>query len=208
MSPPRLWLAIAAACLIGGQAEGRTLGQTGQTSLAAIENAGPPSDLTGDASPPGASASEAATQPARIGNPLWAIPMRKLSATRERPLFTPSRRPPTPGIAAAPAPPAASPPPGKPPEPERPPLILVGTIIGDNERIAIFVNQLSNETKRVREGEQESGWVVRSVELRTAVLERNHRSVTLDLPKRSEARAPGQMPIPPPPNRPPLGDAL
>jgi len=121
--------------------------------------------------------------------------MRKLSATRERPLFTPSRRPPTPVIAAAPAPPAASPPPGKPPEPERPPLILVGTIIGDNERIAIFVNQLSNETKRVREGEQESGWVVRSVELRTAVLERNHRSVTLDLPSEARRGPPAQMPI-------------
>jgi len=42
---------------------------------------------------PQGSASEAATQAARIGNPLWAIPMRKLSATRERPLFTPRAAP-------------------------------------------------------------------------------------------------------------------
>jgi general secretion pathway protein N len=197
MSRTRLWLAIAAAGLIGGHAESRTLGQPERTSVAAIENAPAPADLAGEAGAPPSGASQPAP-PAPTGNPLWAIPMRKLSATRERPLFTPSRRPPTPVIAAAPAPAVAPPPaPVKPAEPERPPLVLVGTIISDNERIAIFVNQLSNETKRVREGEEESGWVVRSVELRTTVLERNHRSVTLDLPKRADP-SPGGRPIPGP----------
>src|SRR5262245_5386505 len=44
-----------------------------------------------------------AEQPARrvepSGNPLWAIPLSALSATRDRPLFTPSRRAPAPVVA-------------------------------------------------------------------------------------------------------------
>src|SRR5262245_28391744 len=45
------------------------------------------------------------------GNPLWAIPLELLSASRERPIFLPSRRPPAPIVArSAPAPqPVASP---------------------------------------------------------------------------------------------------
>src|SRR4051794_9583272 len=48
------------------------------------------------------SAPEAPTAPGPAGanepsgNPLWAIPLKSLSFTRERPLFTPSRRPPAP----------------------------------------------------------------------------------------------------------------
>src|SRR5262249_28882248 len=60
------------------------------------------------------------------GNPLWGIPLRVLTATRERPLFSPSRRPPAPPAVAAPAPP----PPvvaAKAPEPDHPPLTIVGT---------------------------------------------------------------------------------
>ena len=205
MSPPRLWLAIAAACWIGGQADSRTLGPIGRTSVAAIENTGAVPDSAAEAAAPAGGANAPAAPVAQIGNPLWAIPMRKLSATRERPLFTPSRRPPTPVVAAAPAPATGPPPaPVKPAEPEVPPLVLVGTIVGENERIANFVNQLSNETKRVREGEEESGWVVRSVDLRTTVLERNHRSVTLDLPKRGAAPAPGGAPGAPAANHPPI----
>jgi len=45
------------------------------------------------------------------GNPLWAIPLSGLSATRDRPLFTPSRRAPAAAVAGpvAAAPPAAAP---------------------------------------------------------------------------------------------------
>ena len=34
-------------------------------------------------------------------NPLWAIPLSKLTATRERPIFLPSRRAPSPGVELA-----------------------------------------------------------------------------------------------------------
>ncbi len=126
-------------------------------------------------------------EPPPKGNPLWSIPLRLLSATRERPLFTPSRRPPAPIIAVAPA---AAPPPPPPPgpvaaPPERPPVGLIGTIIGEEDSIAIFLNPSSNVTTRVRQGEQESGWTLRSVGARTAILEKNQQTVTLDLPKPS-----------------------
>src|SRR5262249_53698680 len=51
------------------------------------------------------------------GNPLWAIPLRSLSATRERPIFLPSRRPPAPRVVASPAPAPVQPSPPQQPEP-------------------------------------------------------------------------------------------
>lgn len=189
MNRLRLILAFAATAMIpgAGQAE-----PPGVTRLAAIgaENPGP--ELPGAADAEVAPPPEAAPQPARTGNPLWALPLRKLSATRERPLFSPSRRPPAPVIATAPAPaPVVALPP---PAPEAPPLALVGTIIGETEKFAILVNLTSNETKRVREGQEEAGWLVREVELRAAIVEKNHRSVTLDLPKRDGKPLSGSAP--------------
>src|SRR5215472_15125490 len=72
-----------------------------------------------------ADATPAPAEPAQSGNPLWRIPLRQLSATRERPLFSPSGHlpPPPPVHQVAAAPP---PPPPRPPEAERPQLSLVG----------------------------------------------------------------------------------
>jgi hypothetical protein len=75
------------------------------------------------------------------GNPLWGVPIDQLTATRERPLFTVSRRPPSPP--AAPKPPADAPPP-PPAEPERPHLTLLGTVTGEPQKVAGF------RTKRQR----------------------------------------------------------
>jgi hypothetical protein len=58
------------------------------------------------------------------GNPLWGIPVGSLSTTRERPVFSASRRPPASPL--GPVPVAEAPPP-KPAEPEQPPFTLVGT---------------------------------------------------------------------------------
>ena len=52
------------------------------------------------------------------GNPLWAIPVASFTATRERPLFSPSRRPPPP-VAVVKVAASAPPPPPKPAEPEK-----------------------------------------------------------------------------------------
>ena len=67
------------------------------------------------------------------GNPLWAIPLSSLTATRERPLFLPSRRAPAPAVAGTPVVVAPPPPPPPAAEPEQPPLMLVGAIASDTE---------------------------------------------------------------------------
>ncbi len=55
------------------------------------------------------------------GNPLWAIPHKQLSATRDRPIFTPSRRPPPPAVVDAPYIAPVLPPPVRRSDPETPP---------------------------------------------------------------------------------------
>jgi hypothetical protein len=134
-------------------------------------------------------------------NPLWTIPLPSLTATRERPVFSPSRRPPPPVVVAkAPAPP----PPPKPVEPEKPQLSLVGTILGENgERIGLFVNPADRNALRLKLGEDHKGWVLRTVRPRQVVLKKGQQSAVLELPQRDVQT--GGLPSPPP--SPPLSAA-
>ena len=115
-------------------------------------------------------------------NPLWAIPLSRLSATRDRPLFVPSRRAPAPGVAAAPV---AAPAPPAPPaaEPGRPSLTLVGAIASDTEGFAVFLDQATNTVIRLRTGQDHQGWVLRAVKGREATLVKASISTTLMLPE-------------------------
>jgi hypothetical protein len=115
------------------------------------------------------------------GNPLWAIPVKVLSATRERPIFSPSRRPP-PMIAsplAVPASATAS----KPTEPERPHLLLVGTVVGEKEAIGVFVDEATKNPIRLRTGDRHQGWVLQSVHGREATFQKDQQTATLSLPQ-------------------------
>src|SRR3954447_6353216 len=94
-------------------------------------------------------------------NPLWEIPLASLSNTRERPIFSLSRRPPPPAVTAIP--PTTEPPPPKPVRAERPHLSLVGTIGGDNESFGIFVDPTTKAALRLKMGEDYQGWKLRSV---------------------------------------------
>lgn len=114
------------------------------------------------------------------GNPLWAIPLKELAATRERPIFSPSRRAPAPAAATAPYVP--SPQPVKPAEPERPQLSLVGTIAGDKEGFGIFLDRSASTVFRLKTGEQYKGWFLREVRSRETVLEKGDKTATLALP--------------------------
>ena len=115
------------------------------------------------------------------GNPLWAIPLSSLTATRERPLFLPSRRAPAAAVAG---PVAAAPPPPPPPpaQPERPPLMLIGVIVGESEGFAVFLDQASNNVVRLKTGQDHDGWVLRAVKGREATLHKNGKSEILALP--------------------------
>lgn len=121
----------------------------------------------------------AAPERALSANPLWEIPLSSLSITRERPIFSLSRRPP-PAIAAVAKPIA---PPVKPPQDERPPLTLVGTIGGDRESFGIFIDQTNNAGLRLRIGEDFQGWKLRSVQRREVTLERSQKKTILSLPQ-------------------------
>jgi hypothetical protein len=115
-------------------------------------------------------------------NPLWEIPLASLSTTRERPIFSPSRRPPPRVVAAAP-PVQAPPPPPKLPRAERPQLSLVGTVGGGEESFAIFVDQATKAALRLRIGEDHQGWKLRAVQGREATLERDQQTTILSLPQ-------------------------
>src|SRR5215475_2810876 len=113
------------------------------------------------------------------GNPLWAIPLNTLTATRARPIFSPSRRPPPPAIVAAPYVP---PPPARPVEPDRPQLMLVGTVTGDTEAFGIFLDQTTNKIVRLKLGDLHGGWILRQVRGREVMLQKNDEIVFLALP--------------------------
>jgi general secretion pathway protein N len=116
------------------------------------------------------------------GNPLWAVPLSTLSATREHPLFSPSRRPPPPAVVAAPRVPIVTRPPPKPEEPDHPLLTVVGTVVSESDGIGIFLDQATNTVIRLRIGENHAGWILRSVQGRDASFEKDHRTATLALP--------------------------
>jgi len=116
----------------------------------------------------------------RSGNPLWAIPLKNLSVTRERPIFSQSRRPPPPAVVAAPYVPP--PPPPKAAEPERPQLTLVGTVAGGRDSFGIFLDQSTNDVVRIKLGDAQRGWQLRQVLKREVTLQKDEETVVLALP--------------------------
>lgn len=130
----------------------------------------------------------------RHGNPLWAIPLSTLSVTRERPIFTASRRAPARVVAIAPPPEPARPPP-PPPSPETPRLTLVGSVVNDQQGIAIFMDQSTGKTIRLKVGDGHVGWILRLVRGRETTLEKDHQTVVVKLPLPGEA--PLNLPVQP-----------
>jgi hypothetical protein len=114
-------------------------------------------------------------------NPLWAIPLSALSGTRDRPIFSASRRPIPPAVAPAVIPKVAAVP--RPREPERPQLSLVGTIASGDEGFGIFLDQSTKAALRLKIGEDYQGWKLRSVQGREAILEKDQQAVVLALPQ-------------------------
>jgi len=128
-------------------------------------------------------------------NPLWAIPIARLTATREQPLFAPTRRPPAVVQVAAPPPPPP-PAPLKPPEPETPQLTLLGTVAGPGGRIGLFIDSVSKAVVRLKYGENHNGWTLRDVRPRQVELAKNLDSAVLDLPAPEVTAAPARVPQP------------
>lgn len=129
---------------------------------------------------------DAAKAPALAENPLATLTLTELSSTRERPIFAPSRRPPPPP-APAPVARATVRSPVKPREPERPTVSLVGTIIGSDVRVGIFVETATRDVVRLRAGEDHQGWVLRGIKAGEATLVKDDAQAVFRLPAPDEA---------------------
>lgn len=115
---------------------------------------------------------------ATSGNPVAEIPLDRLSATRERPLFSPSRRPPS---RRQPAPMAhvEKPPP---PSPASPPSVaLFGIVVGVEGPRAFIATGPSERIIWVRPGDDVNGWKVTDISERRLVLSRADLSATFTL---------------------------
>ena len=121
------------------------------------------------------------------GNPLWTVPLTELSATGERPIFTPARRPPRPVATEAQA---TSTPQQAQAIPDKPALSLLGTVTEADGAggIGIFIDDIAKRAMRLRAGEQHDGWALRRVQRGRVVMEKNGARVTLVLAPRDSAR--------------------
>jgi len=126
------------------------------------------------------SATRAHAQPSEqtvgtLANPLEVQPLDRLSATRERPLFSPTRRP--------------TPPPPPPPPPEaapvavvpQPPNVQLFGIVMDDQGARAIVRVGSEKVDRVQIGDDIGGWTVSQIEGRRLVLSLDGRFATFTL---------------------------
>jgi len=113
--------------------------------------------------------------PGSIGraNPLWAISLTSLTATRERPIFSPTRRPSA--VVNSDSMPSSQ-------LTDRPMLALVGAIAGKEDGVAIFRDETTKDTIRLRTGDSHFGWTLQSVKAREATLQNGHKTTILALP--------------------------
>lgn len=115
----------------------------------------------------------APTAHARLSNPLDDLRLEDFAVTRERPLFSQTRRPPPRAEPYLPPPQAA---PSAVVEkvvvPERPHLELVGTVVGKFKTYVLLRNLEKQNVVRLREGDEQDGWRVGAVGLRSVALER------------------------------------
>jgi general secretion pathway protein N len=110
---------------------------------------------------------------AALKNPLAVHSFGELTATRDRPLFSPTRRPPPPPASAE----AEGPPPPAPP----PAVLFSGVIMDTKGALAILRADASARATYVRVGDVVSGWKVGQIERRKLTLSLDGRSATFTL---------------------------
>ena len=70
-----------------------------------------------------------------------------------------------------------------PPPPERPLLTLIGTIVSPKASVAMLQGSNAEAILRLRVGQENDGWRVGGIGLRSIVVEKGAQSVELDLPR-------------------------
>lgn len=182
-------LVLLPVALLCGLARGSVHAATGPVGDATIETTMNPPLAN---FMPGTPKSDNPAAGAFTGNPLWAVPLRVLSMTRERPLFSPSRRPAQANVAVTPLQQVRELP--RPTEPDHPTLTLLGTIVGKTQSIGIFVDQVAKNVIRLKTGQNHGGWTLRAIQGREALFEKNQREAILVLPARNAADTGASVP--------------
>lgn len=142
---------------------------------ASAQHASGPLVVKPETEPPqqsGATAGAVRLEAPRGGNRLWSISLASLAATKERPVFSPSRRPPTVLPRATQLSSTTI----------KPPLALMGAIATEDGGIAIFLDSPTNKVIRLRTGDSHSGWTLKTVKAREATLQNEQRTVVVTLP--------------------------
>lgn len=122
-------------------------------------------------------------------------PLEELKATRERPLFSPRRRPDE-AVVALPETPVTQAP------PETAPFDLTGVVMGEDRAVAILHNRETQETVHLHQGETAQSWSVAEIAQRHVVLRNEGRQVRLQLFEPKPEGADGEAaahPVPRPP---------
>lgn len=170
--------AAASATAVSSDALDADVNNTARSSLEPAISTAPAEPVTVVRSAP------APVAPTRTpsANPLWAIPLSRLSETRDRPIFSASRRPPP--VAAANAAPVKPPPPKR--EIRPPPLSLVGTIASEDESFGIFLDQSTKAALRLKVGEDYQGWKLQTIRGREVTMEKDEHAAIMNLPEPGE----------------------
>jgi hypothetical protein len=113
--------------------------------------------------------------------PLEAQPLERMSNTRDRPLFSPTRRPPAPPPVVA----AAPPPPPPPPD-----VALLGVVMDGEDARAVVRTGPAAKVLRVGIGDDIGGWKVGQIEARQLVLLLDGRTATFTMFTGSNAKPP------------------
>jgi general secretion pathway protein N len=185
-------LGLMAGLSLFGEAESQTFFVGPPMSVSLLDNAVTPGGA--ESRPAPLMPLDAAKKNVPSGNPLWAVPLKVLSVTRERPIFSPSRRPPPTAVVGLPASEPVRPL-VEPTVAERPRLALVGTVAGEKESFAVFIDETSKDVIRLKTGENYAGWILRSVTGREVVLQKDSETAVIALPAPgTDKGGPGQPP--------------
>jgi type II secretory pathway component PulC len=117
----------------------------------------------------------AQTRPANAPVRSFSLPpLEELQATRERPLFSPRRRPDVEAAGGMESSPVEE-------NPESLPFELTGVVMGADVAIAILRNRDTQETVHLRQGEALDAWSLEEIAPRHVVLRQDDRQVRLEL---------------------------
>jgi hypothetical protein len=81
--------------------------------------------------------------------------------------------------------------PAKSPEPKHPAVSLLGTVIGTDVQIGVFLEKATNKVVRLRLGEEHQGWVQRLIKAREVTLKDVEETLALSLRSRRRAATAG-----------------